>query len=178
MEPLNITITDLSLDTVLGESERYGAMTLADAIVNAAVADITKDEAYREVYGGLRKRIGAIRDEEIRARVTVELDEAMRAPIVATNQWGEPVAGKGTTTVRELILAEAKQFFTEKTRTDSYSNTPALTGAQRVIAALVKEQLTKELTAVFAAEKEKVVAALRATAADLVADAVKKGLGR
>jgi hypothetical protein len=42
----------------------------------------------------------------------------------------------------------------------------------------VRTELDKELRAVFDAEKQKVVDAVRASAAELVAEAVKKGLGR
>lgn len=173
MEPLNIQISDLTLDTVMGAGYD-GALTLADLIVGAAVKRLTKDDEYGEVVGGLRKRVAQIRDEEIRARVLAEIEATMAAPVSLTNSYGEPV-GKATT-IRELIVAEATKFFTEKKSTDNYDRGPRLTGAERVIAELVKAELTKEMATAFAEEKAKVVAAVQAKAAEMLAEAVRAGL--
>lgn len=173
MEPLNISIEGLNLDTVI-DGDYEGARTLADAIVSAAVAKLVKDKDYGEVHSGLRKRVAQIRDEEIRERVRLELDEVMLQPVTATNQWGEPVGQP--TTLRALIVAEATKFFSVKLKSDSYDRRPELTGAQRVIAELVKAELTKELAAAFADEKAKVVKAVQGKAAELLAQAVKDGL--
>lgn len=173
MEPLNITITDLSLDTVVG-AEYDGSLTLADLIVNAAVARLTKDQAYVEVLGRrLRDRIAAIRDEEIRALVKAELEPVMTEPVTPTSQWGESV-GKPTT-LRALVLKAAEEFFTK--RRDEYRQ-PRTTEAERIVAAEVGAALTKELKDAVAAEKAKVVAAVQAKAAELIATAVKEGVGR
>jgi hypothetical protein len=173
MEPLNITITGLGLDTVVGAAYE-GALTLADMIVAEAARNLAKDKDYQEVYGGLRNRVAMVRDDEIRARVKAEIDDAFGVPVVATNQWGEPT-GKATT-LRALILAEAEKFFTEKRGKDRYNNGPTMTGAERVVAALVAEELTKEMAAAFRVEKERVVAVVREKAAELIAAAVKEGL--
>lgn len=174
MEPLNITITDLGLDTVIDGDYEHGGRTLADAIVDRAVTALTKDQEYREVHGGLAKRVSQIRDEEIRERVRVEIKKVMAQPIHATNQWGERTSGE--TTLLALIVAQAEKFFTEKRTKDSYDRSPAMTGAQRVIAEMVQASLTKELAAIFAEEKAKVVKAVQGKAAELIAQAVKDGL--
>lgn len=173
MEALNITIEGLALDTVI-DAEHGDGRTLADAIVDRAVATLTRDQEYREVHGGLAKRVSLIRDEEIRERVRVEIDKVMAQPIHATNQWGERTGGE--TTLLALIVAEGEKFFTEKRKTDSYDRGPALTGAQRVVAELVQKHLVKELAALFAEEKARVIEAVRGKAADLIAQAVKDGL--
>jgi hypothetical protein len=175
VEPLNIEINGLALDTVVGAGYNDEPITLLDAIINAAVVRLSKEDEYREVHGGLRKRVAAIRDEEIRALVKPELEAAMTAPITPTNHWGEPTTGK-TTTLRELIVAHATKFFTEKT--DEGYNRPQSTAAQRVVAEAVEKELTAELRAAVADEKAKVVAAVRAKAAELIATAVKEGVGR
>lgn len=175
MEPLTIAITDLSLNTVIGVGFHDDPVTLADAIVNAAVSRLFKEDEYREMLNGLRKRVAQIRDEEIRALVKPELEAAMVAPIVATNQWGEPISSK-TGTLRELIIAQASKFFGEKTG-DSYRG-PQLTAAERVVDEAVKKELTAELQAAVADEKAKVVAAVRAKAAELIATAVREGVGK
>lgn len=173
MEPLNIEIRDLTLDTVVG-AEYDGALTLGDMIVERAARNLTKDSEYGEVASALRKRIGAIRDEEIRALVRAELAEAMQAPVTATNQWGEPTGQP--TTLRALVVEAATKFFTEKRSRDTYGREPKMTDAERVIGELIKAELTKELAAVFAAEKAKVVSAVQAKAGELLAQAVKDGL--
>ena len=175
MEPLNITITDLGLDTIIGVGYRDEPVTLVDAIVKEAVSQLTKEKGYDEVRDGVRKRVALIRDEEIRALVRPELEKAMVAPITQTNSWGEPIVGKPTT-LREMILAEATKFFTEKKGEDSYGRGPKQTAAERVVAELVRTELVKEMTAAFAEEKNKVVAAVQAKAAEMIAKAVKDGL--
>lgn len=173
MEPLNIAIKDLSLDTVVS-AEGYDPITLADAIVSAAVAKLTHEDEWRDTYGALKKRVAQIRDEEIRALVKAEIETAMAEPVQETNQWGEAL-GKPTT-LRALMVAEAEKFFTEKRGTDNYNREPRMTGAERVVAQLVQAELVKEMAAIFAAEKAKVTEAVQGRAAELLAQAVKDGL--
>jgi len=175
MTPLNIAITDLSLETVIGAGYHDAPVTLADAIVTAAVQHLAKDGEYREIHSGLAKRVAIIRDEEIREVVKTEIASVMTEPVQQTNQWGEPT-GKPPTTLRALIVGEAEKFFTEKKSNNDYGRGPSLTGAERVIAALVEAELVKAMAAIFAEEKAKVVAAVQGKAAELLADAVKAGL--
>lgn len=173
MEPLNITIADLSLDTVLGEDDRRGPITLADAIIESAVLRLTRDEEYRDIQGGLHKRVGQIRDEEIRTRVAAEVEAALTAPFRQTNTYGE---AKGEpVTLRSLIVKSCEEFFTQDV---SEYNKPRQTKAQRFVHAAVEDAVKKELAAAIVEEKAKVVAAVRAKAADLIAQAVKEGIGR
>lgn len=173
MEPLSITITDLTLNTVI-DGDYEGSRTLGDAIVDRAVKKLTKDGEYSEVHDGLRKRVAKIRDEEIRNLVHVELAKAMAEPITLTNSYGEPT---GTpTTLRALIISKATEFFTVKRRNDSYNRSSEMTNAQLVVAEMIKNELTKELASIFAEEKARIIKAIQANAAEVIADAVRKGL--
>lgn len=179
---INVTvdgIDGIDLNTVIGERARYDhdieesvteGVTLGDEVAKRVTAKLTKDEE----YPGLRKRFLTIRDEEIRKAVEPIIAEAISGPIQKTNVYGEPTGQ--STTLRELIMAETQRLTTAKAG-DSYSR-----GNETVLAKFVREQIaaafTKELAAVVAEEKAKVVAAVRAKAADLIAEAVKQGVGR
>lgn len=178
MEPLNITITDLSLDTVIGQ--HYGGedggspMVLLDAIVEAATTRIIKDADGREIYGGLRKRVDAVRDVEIRKRVAAEVDAVFAQPFQATNSFGE--ARGEPITMRAIIADAVKDWFTKDVQTNYREG--KRTAASEFVKAAVDAALKKELAAVILEEKAKVVAAVQAKAAELIAEAVKQGLGR
>ena len=70
-------------------------------------------------------------------------------------------------------MAEAKKLFTERA---DYGRGSTL--AQRIVAEAIGSAFTRELAAAIADEKAKVVAAVRAKAAELIADAVKQGVGK
>jgi len=167
----------LDLTTVIAERVRYDEdgepettdVTLGERVAALIAAKLTKEEE----WGGLRKRYLDIRTEVIREQVTPIVAEAISGPIQKTNIYGEPTSG--TTTLRELIMSEVSTVINQKAdrhRSDSQ------TLLQRNISQAVKTILEKELSEVFAAEKAKVIAAVRAQAADLIASAVKQGIGR
>jgi hypothetical protein len=168
----------LDLTTVIAQRVRYDEdgerdvttdITLGERVAVLVAAKLTKEEE----WGGLRKRYLDIRSEVIREQVAPIVTEAISGPIQKTNHYGEPTSG--TTTLRELIMAEVSTVINQKADRHSSSGQTML---QRNISQAVKTILEKELSEVFAAEKAKVVAAVRAKAADLIADAVKQGIGR
>lgn len=155
-------------DEETGEYNTRGK-TLGDIVATKLVKELTRDDR----WSGLRKRYLELREEEIRAAVRPLVEDALNGPIQKTNVYGEPTSG--TTTMRELIMAEVNKVIHE--RSDKYrSDSPTM--LQATISKAVRTELGKELQAVFDAEKQKVVDAVRASAAELVAEAVKKGLGR
>jgi hypothetical protein len=171
VKPLTITIEDLALDTIVGT--QYGEdgsehMTLADAIVRATVDRLVREPDDRS----LNDRITAIRTEEIRTRVVAEIETALTAPVQPTNEFGEPNATP--TTLRALIVKAAKDAVTIRSRGSYGEKTPL----ERVIQDEVDRAITAELSAAVKDEKAKVVAAVRAKAAELIATAVKEGVGR
>lgn len=172
MEDLTIAIEGLNLETVIGTQYPDSPLTLADAIVVAAAKELLTGADVLSVS----TRIRQIRDEEIRAQVAAEIQVALAEPFHRTNYYGE--GRDQPITLRTLIADEAKKFFTEQRRPHGRYDGPTSTAAQDVVAALVKDALTKELAAAVADEKAKVVAAVRAKAAELIATAVKEGVGR
>lgn len=167
MTPLNITITDLTLDTVVGAGYEE-AITLADMIVNQAAKELAKSADYHTI----QERIRNVRAEVIRERVAAEVEAALVAEVQQTNEFGE--SSGPPTTLRALIAKAAKDAVTMRGR-GSYGNPTPL---EQTIRDEVDRALLAELAATVKAEKEKVVAAVRAKAADLIAQAVKEGVGR
>lgn len=179
---INVTvegIDGIDLNTVLGEEIAYynpeteeterRPQTLADLVAKKVTALLTKDDS----WGGLRKRFLQIRDEEMRTAVKPIVAEALAGPIQKTNRYGEPTGA--TTTMRELIIAEVSKALHEKA--DRFSSSGP-TFLHKAVAETVRAMLDAELKAVFDAEKAKIVAAVKDKAADLIADAVKQGVGR
>lgn len=174
MEPLNITITDLSLNTVVGQSydtdkEYPVPVTLADAIVEAAARLLSQESDWVSV----KTQVRSIRTEVIRERVAAEVEAALSGPINTTNGWGEQV-GPPTTLRAEIAKMAAEALKVDHRNIHSREFTPA----QKVIREQVDQAMTKELAEAVADEKAKVVAAVRAKAADLIAEAVRQGVGR
>jgi hypothetical protein len=175
----NVTVDGLDgidLTTVIGERSRYDHdieetvrqdVTLGDEVAKRVTAKLTKDDQ----WDGIRKRFLAIRDEEIREAVKPLVAEAITAAIEQTNGYGERTGQ--STTMRELVMAEAKKLFTDRA---DYGRGSTL--AQRIVAEAVGSAFTRELAAAIADEKAKVIAAVRGKAAELLAEAVKQGLGR
>ena len=185
MTPLSITISDLTLDTVVGDHYVYNdegegshePFTLLDAIVSTAATQLVQhDRRQGGAAESLRSRVQSIRDEEIRTRVAAEIEAALANPINLTNHFGESIAGK-TTTLREEIAKMAAEAL-RVNHNNAMSGRQDWTPAQKVISEEVERAFAAELLKVVADEKAKVVAAVRAKAADLIAQAVKEGVGR
>lgn len=177
---INVTVEGLDaidLTAQVGEEIRdyddeTGEYNLRGKTLGDIVAEkLTKQLTAEKFYGDLQKRFTTIRDEEIRKAVEPVVAEAITGAIALTNGYGER-SGQ-TTTMRELVMAEAKKLFTERS---DYGRGSTL--AQRILAEEIGRAFQAELATVIKAEKEKVVAAVRAKAADLIADAVKQGVGR
>lgn len=108
----------------------------------------------------------------IREKAEPVITAALTGPIRLTNTFGEPTGPE--TTLNALIIDEAKKVVGGN-RTD---HGRGQTLAQRLVADAVGAAFTGELSKVLADEKTKVVAAMRAKAAELISESVKQGLGR
>jgi hypothetical protein len=157
-------------DPETGETE-HRPRTLGDLVAEKLADKIYSSLTY-EARHEMTKRADRERLAIIKAKVEPIIEAAISGPIRLTNSFGEPTGPE--TTLNALIVDEAKKAIGGG-RTD-YGRGDTL--AQRVIKEAVGAALAKELSAAVAAEKEKVVAAVRAKAADLIADAVKQGVGR
>lgn len=168
---ITVNVGDVDLNTKFDDGYDSDGEHRSRTLGSAVAARIFTDVKREEHYGEFRRLVDTIRAEEIRKAVAEQVAETMAAPITHTNSYGEPV-GK-VTTLREMVVAEAHRFFTA--RTGDY-NKPHHTDAERAVAAMVKDLMTKEIAGIIADEKAKVVAAVQSKAGSIIAEAVKAGL--
>lgn len=172
MNPTSITI-DLNLDPYLVRHIGYDAdgepieepQTIEDVILErAAVLFVAQAvNAEKQGYNTLRDRVSRISDEEIRARVTPLVEEAMTTPFRRTNTYGEPTGE--ATTLRDQIVKVAQDYLSKPA--DHYSRDKG-TVVQQFIAAEVKKAIAAELKDALAAAKTEVAAAVKNHAAAMI----------
>lgn len=176
---INVTVTEVDLASVIGEHPEYDAdgdyigktgKTLGDAVAAQLARDLMKDDSYKS----LKKRVMELREEEIRAQLKPIIEAAISAPVQRTGRYGEPDGEP--VSLASLIVKEVHEFLGK--RVDNGYNRPATTVVQKFIAEAVEQVIRKELAESIVEEKTKVVAAVRAKAAELIATAVKEGIGR
>lgn len=175
---MQINVTEVDLTSVIGEKRTYDEdgdylrtepMTLGDAVAERIVQALLRTEDFRSIA---REAVD-IRQDEIRERTRAEVEAALTGPVDLTNHYGERTGR--TTTLREEVVRLASEALKVDHRA---SHARDLTPVQRIIRDEVDRALTNELKAAVDDEKAKVVAAVRAKAADLIATAVKEGVGR
>lgn len=160
----------LTLNTpVLDLNATVGRQTLADLIVHQALDKLAKGE----YWNSLAKRVQDIAAEEIRGHVAELLKDALNGDLRRTNSYGEQQGEP--TTLRTLIAEEAKKALTQVT--DNYRG-PRETVIGKLVREEVERSLKAELGVVIQEEREKVVAAVRKQAAQLIAEAVTAGVGQ
>jgi hypothetical protein len=171
---ITVTVDTTGIDLATPIGQQYGedgpeARTVGDEVVRQIVASITRSDG----YSGIPARLRELRDEEIREQIRPIVAAAVSEPLQRTNEYGRPVGDAKPLT--ELIVEEVRSYL--KRRADNYDRT-GRTVVQKLIADEVDRVVTGELRQAIADEKAKVVAAVRAKAADLIATAVKEGVGR
>lgn len=169
---IEVTVDEVSLASVVdttyaginedGEEIGIEAVTIRDLVVIELANRVVKDPEWPT----LRTRISQIRDDVIRSAIEPAVTEAMAKPIQLTDSYGSP---KGEpTTLRELVMKEAQTYLTRAG--DGYGG-DRVTPTQKFIRDEIGRQFQSELKAVIDGEKAKVKNALRAKAADFLADA-------
>lgn len=181
---INVTVDGLDavdLNTVIGdEIAYYDAESGETEHRPRTLGDLVAEKLADKIYGGLdyerrhelTKQVHKTRIEAIQSKVTPIIEKALAGPIRLTNSYGEPTGAE--TTLNALIVEEAKK--TIAGGRGDYGRGDTL--AQRVVKDAVGAAFIGELGKAVADEKAKVVAAVRAKAADLIAEAVKQGVGR
>lgn len=165
---LEVNVSDVNLSDVVREDSEYApAVKLGDLVVGELVQRYMQTED----WPSLRKRITQVRDEEIRALVLPIIAEAVAKPVQKTNTYGDPIGE--ATSLREVILDEARKLL-QGAKGDSYNRKEPL--GRQLIREMVDKELRAELAEAIKAEREKVVAAVRAQAAELITEAVTKGV--
>lgn len=146
-----------------GDPYPAGYRTIADLVVSQVLAKVTADT---DRWDTLRRRVTQIRDEEIRAAVLPLIAAAITTPFERTNAFGEP---NGTnTTLRELILKQARAQMQERTGTGHGRSGPT------VMETIVAEAVTKELAAFIAGEVKVLKDALSKSLASQGAAAIEQ----
>lgn len=163
---LNVTVPELDLSSVV---ERHGDhVTVADLIAEKAIRELAQGHSWKP----LTERIRAIEDEEIRAAVRELITEALNGPIRKTNTYGESYGEP--TTLRALIGEEVTKAVGKSG--GSYERSESV--LNKVIREEVTSAFRKELADVIKDQKAKVIDAVRAEAADVLAEAIEKGLNK
>lgn len=173
---ITVNVENVDLTSIVGERyvlDEDGDRAVEDKTLGQAIAEqVTRNLMKTDDWGGAKEMVRRIREEEIRAAVQAEIAAALTTPVQQTNTWGE--ATGPATTLRQKIHDMAQSALTRKG--DAYGSGKGV--VETVVYEQVNQALKKELSAAVKEEKEKVVAAVRAKAADLIATAVKEGVGR
>lgn len=176
---INITVSEVDLTAVIGECPQYdtdgeymgaGTRTLGDAVAAQIALDLKRDDQ----YPGLRSRVIDIRSDEIREQIKPIVTKAIEGNIQKTDEWGQPVGN--STTLHALIVKEVNDYL--KRKVDGSYRSDGKTVVQKFVEEAVDKVVKRELAEAIAEEKAKVVVAVRAKAAELIAAAVKEGIGR
>ena len=173
-EPINVQVSvpGMTMDTIIGDAYNGEPLTLLDCVVKET-ARILLGDTDHTTRSEIVKRVRDIRVEEIREQVRPLIAEALAGELQRTNSFGEPTGQ--ATTLREMVVAEAKRVLGSPT--DRYSSN-GQTFVQKLVAEEVGRVFEADLRDAMAAEKAKAVAAVRAKAADLLAEVLSDGLKR
>lgn len=173
---INVDVTDVSLDSVVGDRrvpDGDGGYDREPQTLGQAVAEDIADRLVKDDrYARLRDEVLQLRKEEVHKLIAPIVAAAITQPIQRTNTYGQP-AGPAVS-MTELIIQETREYLG---KVDTYRRDEG-TVVQKLVREAVSKTIRTELASVIAEEKAKVVAAVRAKAAELIADAVKEGIGR
>lgn len=159
---LHVSVPTLDLDAKVG-----GGRTVADLIVQAALAKLVKGDYWNTV----KQRVERLTEEEIRDHAKTLIGEALDGGIRKTNTYGEPVGEP--TTLRSIISGEVSKQLSKAA--DPYHSKDSV--VHKIVREQVEIMLKKELAEAIAEEKAKVVGTVREKAADLIAKAIAEGVG-
>lgn len=168
---IDVYVEEVDLTTVVYQDDGV-TIRIGDLVADKAVAELVKSTAWNP----LRERVLSVRDEQIREAVRPLIAQALAEPFTRTTEYGTPV-GKPTT-LREIIVEEAKRLLANAHSRSNSNYIDRDTVLSKLIRETTDQVVAAELRKVIDDEKAKVVAAVRAKAADLIAEAVRQGIGR
>lgn len=142
-------------------------MTLGARVAQLLADEVMKGDDWRD----LRRQVTDLRAEEVKRQLVPIVSDALAEQIQKTDSYGHPT-GKPVH-MAELVVQEVHKWLRDS-NSNSYSGPSNLT---QLVRTEVDRALKQELGTAIADEKAKVIAAVRASAADLIADAVRKGIG-
>lgn len=163
----NIDLGDYIDSHYDSDGDRVPGGTLADAVVRQLVEKFSRSDTWK----GIAERVQAIRDDEIRVQLAPVITEALTASIDRTNSYGEKTGQ--TTTLRELIAAEAKRYLTEPS--DSYSRDKT-SRLQAAVRKAVAEAFKDEVGGAVKEVRDAVSTAVGGNFTEMVSIAVQQAL--
>jgi hypothetical protein len=166
----NVSVDQVDLSTIVTDNGYDEAPTTLGDLV---VAEIARQFIKSDDWPSTQRQITTIRDEEIRALVLPMIADAVAKPIQRTNHFGEP-AGEPVT-LRDIVLEEARSLLQGLKETNIRGRNEPL--VRQLVREMVEKELRKELAEIVKVEGEKVKTAVRNQAAELIAEAVTKGVG-
>src|SRR5882757_8199299 len=170
--PTHLTVT-LDLGTTVAEDEGDYDAGAAPYRVDMRAAIV--DAAARQLAGGFdyetKREIQNTAQEVIREKVTEAVEKSLATELQQTNSWGEAEGPRQS--LRDLIVQQANEYMTPKK--DNFSQRRDDPFA-KLLQAQVYSVLDKELTALMKDARQKVIDAVAADAAGLIAKAVESGL--
>lgn len=169
---INVTVSDLDLKTVIDDDYDDGRVTLADKVAEAIVARVVNDTG---AWNSIAARVRDLRDEEVRVQVAPLVAAAIAGPVQRTNDFGEPVGPPKA--LRDLIVEQVQQQL-RKPADQYHTGGPRETWVEKLVREQVEKALREELSATIKVEKDRIVALVRAKAADIMARSLTEGIGR
>lgn len=167
---IEVKVGDIDLSTVAPGC--YGPHDEAMTVGDLVVAEVARQFMATDDYRTLRARIREIRDEVIHAQITPMIAEAVAKPIQRTGAYGDPIGEP--ISMREVVVDEARKIL-QSTPQGSYDRNAQSLG-RKLIHEMVEKEMRAELTEVIKEERQKVIDAVRAQAAELITEAVTKGV--
>lgn len=167
---IEVKVGDVDLGTAI--RGYYGPNDEPATLADLVVTELASRFMQTDDWSTLRRRIREIRDEEIRAQVTPMIAEAVAKPIQRTGAYGDPIGEP--ISMREVVVDEARKIL-QGTPKGRYDRDAQPLGRQ-LIHEMVNRELKTELADAIKAERQKVVDAVRAQAAELITEAVTKGV--
>lgn len=165
---IEVKVSDVNLATIVDRDYDGAPTTLGDLVAEKLVRAAAGDDSWPT----LRDRITQIRDEKIHALLEPLIAEAFSEPIQRTTNYGSPLGEP--VTLREVVIAETQKVLAGWTTNYSLDRGEPL--GQALIRQMIHKELRTELSGVIKDERQKVVDAVRGAAADLITEAVTKGV--
>jgi hypothetical protein len=167
---IEVNVSEVDLSSVIDSQwvvdsdgvEDQRSETLADRVANLVAVGVARE------YPHLRQRVRDQMDAAIAAKVGPMIEEALSTAFQRTNPYGEAVGAP--VTLREVIVDEARKLLQKPV--DPYNRDKGTLSAS-LVRAEVDRAMRAELLDAVKAEKARVVALVRAKAADMIAESLK-----
>lgn len=179
-KPTSVTV-ELDFDKLApyltgAEGEPIGPGSVEGLIVDLAARELMSQAVGkdRDTWRDVLRRVNTIRDDIIAEQIRPQVEEALEASITRTNTYGEPT-GK-TTTLREVIVDEAKKWLTKTGDDFSSSRGPRRgeTNVQHLIRQEVDKALTTELRAAVQEAQGDVLETVKPKAAEVLTESIER----